>query len=74
MARFPTKIQDFADLFAAMQDKRETADYNPAGSFEQSAVVEDIDLSAEVITQFRQAPERDRRAFAVYVLLNLRNT
>ena len=57
-----------------MQEKRETADYNPAGSFEQSDVIHDIDLADLRISQFRQAPERDRRAFAAYVLLNLRNT
>ncbi len=72
--RFPVEIQVFAKLFAEMQGKRETADYDPTGNFEQSAVIADIDSSADVISRFRQVPERDRRAFAVYVLLNLRNT
>ena len=72
--RFPVEIQGFAKQFALMQGKREAADYDPSVSLEQSAVIEDIDLSADVITQFRQSPERDRRAFAVHVLLNLRNT
>ena len=72
--RFPPDIQEFADWFAEMQGKRETADYDPTGNFEQSAVIADIDSSADVISRFRQVPERDRRAFAVYVLLNLRNT
>ena len=57
-----------------MQEKREAADYNPVRTFEQSTVIADIDLSAEVITQFHQSPERDRRAFAVYVLHKLRDT
>ena len=71
--KFPIEIQDFAKQFAAMQGRREAADYDPTGNFAQSDVIEDIDLSADVIAQFRQAPERDRRAFAVYVLLNLRS-
>ena len=71
--RFPMEIQGFADWFAKMQEKRETADYNPAVSFQQSAVIQDIELAELRIAQFRQAPERDRRAFAAYVLMPLRN-
>ena len=67
------EIQGFADWFAKMQEKRETADYNPAVSFQQSAVIQDIELAELRIAQFRQAPERDRRAFAAYVLMPLRN-
>jgi hypothetical protein len=72
--RFPLQIQRFVDRFVTMQEKRESADYDPAGTFEQLAVIGDINLSEDAITQFRQAPEQDRRSFAVYVLLNLRNT
>ena len=71
--RFPPQIQDFAEEFAAMQGRRHTADYDPSASFTQSAVIEDIDLAERRIAQFRQAPERDRRAFAAYVLMPLRN-
>lgn len=71
--RFPVEIQGFAKQFAEMQEKRETADYDPDRNFEQSDVITDIDSSADAISQFRQAPERDRRAFAVHVLLILRN-
>ena len=70
--RFPSQIGRFANQFANMQEKRERADYDPVGTFQQSPVIEDINLSEHAIAQFRQAPERDRRAFAVYVLLNLR--
>ena len=71
--RFPSQIQDFAEKFAEMQGRRQTADYDPSASFAQSAVIEEIDLSEQRIAQFRQAPERDRRAFAAYVLMPLRN-
>lgn len=73
MHRFPVEIQSFAKQFAKMQVKREAADYDPAGSFEQSVVIGDIDDAADAIARFRQAPERDRRAFAAYVLMSLRN-
>ena len=72
--RFPSQIQDFAEKFAEMQGKRQTADYDPSASFAQSAVIEDIDLAERRIHEFRQAPERDRRAFAAYVLFPLRNS
>ena len=71
--KFPVEIVDFAKWFAAMQDRRQTADYDPSASFTQSGVIEDIDLAELRIAQFRQAPERDRRAFAAYVLMPLRN-
>ena len=71
--RFPLQIRGFAENFAAMQGKRQTADYDPSESFDQSAVILDINNTENAIAQFRQAPERDRRAFAVYVLMPLRN-
>ena len=73
LRRFPQEIQDFAKWFAEMQERRQTADYDPSASFTQSGVIEDIDLAEQRIAQFRQAPERDRRAFAAYVLMPLRN-
>ena len=71
--RFPLQIQGFAENFASMQGKRQTADYDPSEIFDQSAVITDINDAENAIAQFRQAPERDRRAFAAYVLLALRN-
>ena len=70
---FPGEIQEFAKRFADMQDKRQTADYDPSASFTKSVVIGDIDDAADAIAQLRQAPERDRRAFAAYVLMPLRN-
>ena len=71
--RFPPQIQGFAENFATMQGKRQTADYDPSASFTQLAVIGDINLAELRIAQFRQAPERDHRAFAAYVLMPLRN-
>ena len=72
--RFPIEIQRFAAQFVNLQGKRERADYESSETLEQSDVILDIEAAAQCIAQFRQAPERDRRAFAVYVLLNLRNS
>jgi hypothetical protein len=71
--RFPNDIQDFAIEFVAMQRKRESADYDPDGTFYKSDVLQDINTTENVIGQFMKAPLKDRRAFAVYILLNIRN-
>ncbi len=71
--RFPVEIRGFAGQFVNLQGKRELADYDPSETLEQANVINDINLTQAAIAQFQQAPERDRRAFAVYVLLNLRN-
>ena len=57
-----------------MQRKRHIADYDPEGRWNKSEVAEDIDDAANIIDRFEQAPIRDRRAFAVYVLLQSRKT
>ena len=71
--RFPVEIQQFARQFVHMQRKREDADYDPSLTLEQAEVITDIENTEQYIAQFDAAPDRDRRAFAVYVLLNLRN-
>ena len=57
-----------------MQRKRHMADYDPEGRWNKSEVAEDIDDAANIIERFEQTPIRDRRAFAVYVLLQSRKT
>lgn len=71
--RFPVEIQNFAQQFTYMQRSREDADYDPSLTLEQTKVIADIERTEQCIAQFNAAPDRDRRAFAVYVLLNLRN-
>ena len=56
-----------------MQAKRERADYDPEGTFDKSVVLQDVDLAEMAISQFAKVPLKDRRAFAVYVLLSIRN-
>ena len=74
MSRFPVAIQDFGHLFVEMQHKRHTADYDPEARFNKSDVIKDIDRVEDVISDFPDAPIKDRRAFAIYVLLNQRRS
>ena len=73
ISRFPTGIQDFARLFSDMQSKRHAADYDPYTTFSKSDVLQNIAATAAIIALFNATPARDRRAFAVYVLLDVRN-
>lgn len=71
--KFPLEIREFADRFVAMQRKRHQADYAPEACYDKDFVLQDIITIAEAIARFHQAPVKDRRAFAVYLLLPLRN-
>ena len=70
---FPPGIQHFANAFLDLQRKRHQADYASAGDFPKRIVLQNISDAADAIARFQQAPVKDRRAFAVYLLLNLRN-
>ena len=70
--KFPDEIQDFAERFVDMQQKRHEADYDPDATFSKSDVIQDITDAEDVIRCFNSVPVRDRRAFAVYLLLPLR--
>lgn len=70
---FPPVIQEFAHVFLDLQRKRNQADYASAGDFPKRIVLQNISDAADAIARFQQAPAKDRRAFAVYLLLNLRN-
>ena len=71
---FPPEFLDFAESFTDMQKKRFRADYDPEGHWRKTDVEEDIEDAAVAIDDFQAAPFRDRRAFAVYVLLKNRNS
>ena len=71
--RFPVEIQEFAHQFTRMQRKREDADYDPSLILAYTDVIGDIELTEQRIARFNSVPDKDRRAFAVYILLNLRN-
>ena len=52
--------------------QRHDADYDPDAAFFKSAVLASIAHAEATIKRFALAPLKDRRAFAVYVLLDLR--
>ena len=72
MEKFPREIRDFAELFVLMQEERHRADYDPDASFYKAYVRIRIAQAANRITRFNRVPAKDRRAFAVYVLLDIR--
>lgn len=69
---FPSEIQNFASLFVLMQKERHRADYDPDAAFYKTYVRIRIAQAAILIKRFNRVPTRDRRAFAVYVLLDIR--
>ena len=72
MEKFPRDIRDFAELFAFMQIQRHRADYDPDGYFYKDVVLYLVDEAADRIGRFGRVSVKDRRAFAVYVLLDIR--
>jgi uncharacterized protein (UPF0332 family) len=72
--KFSAEIQDFADQFVQMQEKRHRADYDPQETFYESSVRADIEAARVAIEAFETAPLEDRRAFAAYVLFKFRDT
>lgn len=73
METFPREIRKFADSFVDLQGKRNEADYDPDGCWKKSDVAEAVTIAEDVIHDFEAAPLRERRAFAVHVLLKNRN-
>ncbi len=70
---FPDEVQDFAFLFRSLQNERERCDYQPdyvPPPF--SAVEAKIEQARKDIQAFDLVPEKDRRAFAIYILLDSR--
>ena len=72
VSRFPAEVINFASQFAIMQEKRHEADYDPHVRLTKSEVLADIEMTAEAIRVFQNASTKDRRAFAVFVLLKSR--
>ncbi len=72
ISRFPGEIQDLANLFVRMQKERHRADYDPDAVFYKTYVRVRIAQASILIKRFNRVPAKDRRAFAVYVLLDIR--
>jgi hypothetical protein len=67
MRRFPSDIQDFANMFVQMQEKRHRADYDPTGFYYKSSVQTDIEAARGAIDAFVKCDKRHQKAFAIYV-------
>ena len=72
LVKFPQEVQDFAEQLVRMQRLRHLADYDPFEQFSRSAVSQFIEETKAVITEFNQVERGDCRAFAVFVLFDLR--
>ena len=55
-----------------MQRLRHLADYDPFERFVRSEVSQLIEQTESLIAEFKQTERPDRRAFAIFVLFNLR--
>lgn len=72
VSKFPIAIREFAQQFVQMQIQRHSADYDPTARFLRLDVVNHIEETTRIISNFNSAPRSDKRAFAVYVLLRAR--
>lgn len=72
-SRFSPDIRDFASIFVELQDKRNNADYNPFATFSEADVEGDIDDAETAINNFERISDRERRNFAIYILISIRN-
>jgi len=70
--RFTVEVQILADYFPAIQHLRHQADYDPDRIFVQQETLNAINEAAARIDVFRSASPRERRAFAVYILMRER--
>ncbi len=73
MEKFPSGIEDFAASFKQLQEKRHQADYDPSVVFSKTDVGIWIDTAEDMIKAFHQAPNPDRRAFAVRTAMKRRS-
>lgn len=74
MATHPTAVRYFAAQFAALQDHRHQADYNPATEFEPAEVRKTVESAAEAVRLLEGASQADQAVFATWVLLLARRS
>lgn len=71
---FPNTIKSCADAFVALQQKRHDADYDPDYRVLSAHARDAIKQAENAIRDLKSAPRRDRRAFAVQILLKKRKS
>ena len=69
---FPHEVQDFAEIFVEVRDKRNRADYDPTVSLSKLDAQRAIDDAEDAINNFMSIDSGERRNFALYLLLPIR--
>lgn len=69
---FPVGIMICASEFIELQEARHNADYDPRARFTRAEALQWTSRAEAAITGFRVTPRRDRKAFAVQLLLKKR--
>lgn len=71
---FPNSIKSCADAFVALQQKRHEADYDPDYRVLRADALDAIQQAEDAIRALRTSARRDRRAFAVQILMKKRKS
>jgi hypothetical protein len=69
---FPHGITHCANEFVELQEARHDADYDPKARLTRAEALQWVVRAEAAIAGLRSAPRRDRRAFAIQVLLKKR--
>lgn len=69
---FAEPVVRCAFLFVELQDRRHAADYDPSFLVSVPEAENAIELAEEAISTLQSAPHRNRRAFAIQLLLRRR--
>jgi uncharacterized protein (UPF0332 family) len=69
---FPPGIAVCANDFVELQEARHRADYDPAARFSRAEALGWVARAEAAIRELRAEPRRDRKAFAVHLLLRRR--
>ena len=73
MEKFPTGIQDFANQFVELQEKRHLADYDPNSKFTRYDVLTAIEAAVAAIEKLQASKPKDKRAFAAWTVMKNRS-
>jgi len=70
--KFPSGIVSCADTFVKLQKARHAADYDPTHRVLRAEAMAFVSEADSAIRTLRTAPRKDRRAFAIQLLLKRR--
>ena len=69
---FSPQVQQFAEVFAELQDERHRADYNPGKTFTLPETIAWIDRAEAAIESFMQTDADERKMVAIQSLIGRR--